>query len=54
VPGEIDKRAILDDEAVGILADDRGLHAIIENLVRRAADRLESGDMTVQELCRSW
>jgi hypothetical protein len=33
----------------GILADDRGLHAIIENLVRRAADRLESGDMTAQD-----
>jgi hypothetical protein len=37
VRGEVDKRAIIDDEAVGILADDRGLHAIIEHLVRRAA-----------------
>jgi hypothetical protein len=34
VPGEIDTRTILDDEAVGILADDRGLHAIIENTSR--------------------
>ena len=31
VPGEIDKRAIVDDEAVGILTNDRGLHAIIED-----------------------
>jgi hypothetical protein len=49
VPGEIDKRAIIDDEAVGVLADDRGLHAIIEDLTRRTADRLESGDMTAQD-----
>jgi hypothetical protein len=33
----------------GILADDRGLHAIIEDLTRCAADRLESGDMTAQD-----
>ena len=46
--GEIDERAIVDDEAVRVLADDRSLHAIIEDLMRRAADRLESGDMTAQ------
>jgi hypothetical protein len=48
--GEVDKRAVIVDEAVGVFADDRGLHPIVEGLVRRAADRLESGDMT----CKSF
>jgi hypothetical protein len=49
MPGEIDKGAIIDDAALGILTDDRGLHAIIEDLMRHATDRLESGDMTAQD-----
>ncbi len=51
--GEIDKRAIIDDEAVSVFADDRCLHPIVEDFVRRAADRLESGDMTAQDALRS-
>ena len=49
VAGKIDKRAVIADEAVGVFADDRSLDSIIEDLVRRAADRLESGDMTAQD-----
>jgi hypothetical protein len=37
--------AVVDDQAVGILADHRGLHAIVEDLPRRAADRREGGDV---------
>jgi hypothetical protein len=29
--GDVDEGAVVDDEAVGVLADDRGLHAIIED-----------------------
>src|SRR5208283_4277338 len=36
VPGNIDERAIVDDAARD-LADDRGLHAVVKNLVRDAA-----------------
>ena len=45
MPGEIDKAAVVDDAAVGILADDRGLHAVVEDLARRPADRLQGGDV---------
>ena len=40
--GEVDKPTIVDDEAPRVLADDRGLHAIVEDLARRAADRLQA------------
>ena len=52
--GEIEERAIVNHEPVQILADDRGLHAVVEDLAGNAADRLESGDMTAQDACRSW
>ena len=52
--GEVDKGAVIDDKPFGVLADDRGLHAIVEDLARRAADRLQGGDMTAQDACRSW
>jgi hypothetical protein len=39
--GEVNERTVVDDEAVGVPADDFGPHAIIEDCVRRAADRLE-------------
>lgn len=42
---QIDKRAIVDDEPFGLLADDGGLHAIVEDLAGSAADRLEGGDV---------
>ena len=47
--GEVDEGAVVDDEPVGVLADDRGLHAIVEDRARRAADRLEGGDVTAQD-----
>ena len=46
---EVDERAVVDDEPVRLLADDRGLHAIVEDLARDAADRLEGGDVTAQD-----
>jgi hypothetical protein len=54
VPGEIDKAAVVDDEAVGILADDRGLHAFVEDLARRPADRLQAAMWQRRMVCRSW
>jgi hypothetical protein len=48
VAGEVDEGAVVDDERFGVLADDRGLHAIVEDRARRAADRLEGGDMATQ------
>ena len=47
--GEVDKGAVVDDEPVGVLADDRGLHAIVEDRARRSADRLQSGDMAAKD-----
>ena len=47
--GEVDEGAVVDDEPVGVLADDRGLHAIVEDRARRAADRLEGGDVAAQD-----
>ena len=47
--GEVEQRAIVDDEAVGILADDRGLHPVVEDLARHAADRLERRDVAAQD-----
>ena len=47
--GEVDEGAVVDDESVGVLADDRGLHAIVEDGARRAADRLEGRDVAAQD-----
>src|SRR6516225_11708606 len=49
VAGEVDKGAVVDDEPVGVLADDRGLHPIIEDRTRRAADRVEGSDVAAQD-----
>ena len=46
---QIDQAAIVDDQAVGILADHRGLHAVVEDLPRCAADRGEGGDVATQD-----
>jgi len=43
-----DQAAVVDDQAVGILADHCGLHSIVEDLPRRAADRGEGGDVATQ------
>ena len=48
VAGEVDQRPVVDDVALGILADDRGLHPIVEDLARHAAERLESGEVAAQ------
>ncbi len=47
--GKVDEGAIVDDEPVGVLTDDRGLHAVVEDRVRHAADRLEGGDVAAQD-----
>jgi hypothetical protein len=35
--GKIKKRAVVDDEPLGVFADDDGLHAVIKDLAGRAA-----------------
>jgi hypothetical protein len=47
--GEVDERPVVDDEPVGVFADDRGLHAIIKDRARRSADRLEGGDVAAEK-----
>ena len=47
VTGEVDEPAIVDDAAAG-LADDCRLHAVVEDLVRDAADRLERRHVATQ------
>jgi|tagenome__1003787_1003787.scaffolds.fasta_scaffold20380131_1 hypothetical protein len=48
MPSKIEKRGIINHETVRILAEDRGFHAIVQNLAWTAADRFESGDVTAQ------
>ena len=36
VAGEVDQRPVVDDVALGVLADDRGLHPVVEDLARHA------------------
>ena len=48
VAGQIDQGAVVDDAASVGLAGDRRLHAVIEHLVRHAAQRLEGGHMAAQ------
>ena len=45
---EIDERAVVDHEPLGVLAEDSGLHSVVEDLARNAADRLQSGAMTAK------
>ena len=47
MPGEVDERAIVHDAGPG-LADHRCLHAVVEDLVGDAADRLEGRHVTTQ------
>jgi hypothetical protein len=44
-----EQRAIAGDVALIVLAGHRGLHAVVEDLDRHAADRVESLDMTAQQ-----
>jgi hypothetical protein len=48
MPGKIEEAAVIDDEAFGILADDRGLHAVIEDLARSPANRFARGNVAAQ------
>jgi hypothetical protein len=48
MPRQIDQASVVDDQAVGVLADHRGLHAVIEDLPRCAADGGKGGDMATQ------
>jgi len=47
VPGEVNERAVVDDAAAGF-ADDRGLHAVVEDLAGDAADRREGRHVTTK------
>ena len=49
VLGERDQRAIVDDVTIAILAGHRGLHAVVEDLDRHAADRREGQHVTAQQ-----
>ncbi len=49
VPSEVDERAIVDDVTLVVLAGDRRLHAIVEDLVRHATERREGGQVAAQE-----
>ena len=47
---ELDQGAVVDDvTGLRILTAEHGAHAVIEDLLRRAAERLESGRMTAQQ-----
>ena len=49
VLGERNERAVVDDVALAILAGHGRLHAVVEDLDRHAADRLEGPHVTAQE-----
>ena len=49
VASQIDERSVVDDAAAFGLADHRGLHPVVEDLARRAAQRLERGDMAAKD-----
>ena len=48
VAGEVDQRPVVDDVALGVLAQDRGLHPVIEDLARHAVERGEGGEVAAQ------
>ena len=45
---QIEERAIVNHAPVQVLADHRGLHAVVEDFAGNPADRLKRGDMTAQ------
>ena len=50
VAGEVEQGAVVDDVAsLGILAAEHGAHAVVEDLLRHAAERLEGGGMAAQQ-----
>ena len=50
--GEVDQRSVVGDAAAGFADDDR-LHAVVKDLMRDAADRLECRDMARRTVCMS-
>ena len=48
VAGEVDQRPVVDDVALGILAQDRGLHPVAEDLARHALERGKGGEVAAQ------
>jgi len=48
VAGKVDEAAIIDDALRAPFAGDGGLHPIIEDLARHAADRVKSSGMAAQ------
>ncbi len=48
VAGEVDQRPVVDDVALGVLAADRGLHPVVEDLARHALERGEGGEVAAQ------
>ena len=49
VPCEVEEATVVNDQAVGILADHRRLHAVVENFLRNPADRFERRNVTAQD-----
>ena len=50
VAGELEQGAVVDDVAgLGILAAEHGAHAVVEDLLRHAAKRLEGGGVAAQQ-----
>src|SRR5512147_1983512 len=48
MPGEVEQRAVIDDAALGSLADDGALHPVVEHLLRYPAQVGESREMTAK------
>jgi hypothetical protein len=49
MPRQREQRAVVGDVALVILTGHCGLHAVVEDLDRHAADRLEGLEMTAQQ-----
>ena len=48
MPRKVEKGAVVDDKTIRVFPDHRRLHAVVENLARHTADRLERGDVAAQ------
>jgi hypothetical protein len=48
VAGKIDQRPVVDDVALGVLAADRGLHSVVEDLMWHTLQRGEGGEVAAQ------
>ena len=52
MPGHVEQAAVVDDQAVGILAEHGGFHAVVEDLAGCAAERLKRSDVAAQYGCQ--